>query len=346
MLVSLSRLRRLTWLAVAALILPPLTLLPHTTSSTDLARVRNSLVFESAPPAHFAWSPSQTPQDFLLDDTPPAEVFLAAARRLGLDDLPDDLQRARVISGHLLASQPRLLGGPIQASLGETYRRIVNSGEGYCADFVRVFQAFAVAAGMPMRAWAFSFDGFGGHGHIVVEIWNRQQGRWQMLDLYNNVYFPGKDGQPLDAMAVRDGFKRDASSMKSLPLVPQARPGFKIESKLQNYYMAGIDEWYLWWGNNPFSYEGSTAVRLLSPVARPLAQVGAIVQGVHPKAVGLELDVNAERREAMKRLAWQTKVVGLLMLFGFVLLCWVLVQRMRATRRDRSKAYSAFPHGG
>jgi hypothetical protein len=344
-LVGLSRLRKLTWLAVAALVLPPLTLVPHATSSTDLARVRNSLVFESAPPTDFVWSPSHTPQDFLLDDAPPAEVFVAAAHRLGLDGLPDDLQRARAISEHLLASHPRLVGGPIQASLGETYRRIMNSGEGYCADFVRVFQALAVAAGMPMRTWAFSFDGFGGHGHIVVEIWNRQQGRWQMLDLYNNVYFPGEDGQPLDAMAVRDGFKRDPASMQSMPLVPQARPGFKIESKLRNYYLKGIDEWYLWWGNNPFSYEGSAAVRLLSPVARPLAQAGAIVQGVHPKAVGLALDVNAGRREAMTWLAWQTKVVGLFMLLGFALLCWVLVQRVRAAGRDRSHAYPASPHG-
>jgi hypothetical protein len=343
-LVSLSRLRRLTWLAVAALVLPPLTLLPHTTKSTDIARVRNSLIFESAPAADFAWTPSHTPKDFLLDDAPPAEVFVAEARRLRLDGLPDDFQRALAISEHLLASQPRLLGGPVQASLGETYRRIVNSGEGYCADFVRVFQAFAVAAGMPMRAWAFSFDGFGGHGHIVVEIWNRQQGRWQMLDLYNNVYFPGDDGQPLDAMAVRSGFKRDPGSMVSMPLVPKARPGFKIESKLQNYYVAGIDEWYLWWGNNPFSYEGSAAVRLLSPVARPLAQAGAIVQGVHPKAVGLALDVNADRRQAMKWLAWQTKAVGLLMLLGLVLLCWALAQRVRAARRDKSNAYPGLSH--
>lgn len=345
MLVSWLRLRTLTWVAVIALVLPPLTLAPQATSSTELARVRNALVFDAAPRAAFEWAPAQTPRDFLLDDVAPDPKFVEKASQLGLAQMPDDLQRALAISRHLLASQPRLTGGPIQAPLAETYRRIVEAGAGYCADFVRVFQAFAAAAGMPMRTWAFSFDGFGGHGHIVVEIWNRQAGRWQMLDLFNNVYFPGADGQPLDAMAVRDGFVRNASAMKSVPLVPQARPGFKHEDKLRAYYLAGLDEWYLWWGNNPFAYEDAATVRLLTPVARPLAQMGAIAQGVQPMAKGLAMEQNSDRVAAMRRLAWHTRAVGVLMLIGFLLLCWIALQRALAWRRRRKLRVLTESHG-
>ena len=321
-----------TWLAAALIVLPPLSLLPHATSSTELARVRNALVFDTAPRAAFDWTPAHPPPDFLLDDVPPQAQFAALARKLGLDALDDDWQRALAISRHLLASSPRLSGGPIQAPLDETYRRIVQRGEGYCADFVRAFQAIAVAAGMPLRTWAFSFDGFGGHGHIVIEIWNRQLGRWQMLDLYNNVYFPAADGRPLDALAVRDGFVHDAAAMASLPLVEQARPGYKFESKLRDYYVAGLDEWYLWWGNNPFSYENAPAVQALSPVSRPLAQLGAIAQGVQPHAVGLVTASNDGQMAAMYRLTWQVRAVMLLVLLGFALMCWSALQHVLRLR--------------
>jgi hypothetical protein len=336
-LVKVPHLRALTWIAVAAIVLPPLTLLPQGTSSTDLARVRNAMVFDAVPREAFEWTTAKIPAGFMLDDVPPDPYFVEVARRLDLDALTDDWQRAIAISRHLLASQPRLTGGPIQAPLRETHRRIVEGGEGYCADFVRAFQALAAPAGMPLRTWAFSFDGFGGHGHIVVEIWNRQLGRWEMLDLFNNVYFPGADGLPLDAMAVRDGFVRDAAAMVSLPLVAQARPGYKTESKLRDYYVAGLDEWYLWWGNNPFSYENASAVRALTPASRPLAQLGAIAQGVQPHAVGLATASNDGQVSAMRRLTWQVRAVMSLMLLGLVLMCWSALRHLlrRSTRTGR-----------
>jgi hypothetical protein len=64
-----------------------------------------------------------------------------------------------------------------------------------CASFT----GLAIAAGIPVRAWAFSFDGFGGHGHVWVEIWNRQLERWQLLDVFNNYYFVGIEASPVGA---------------------------------------------------------------------------------------------------------------------------------------------------
>jgi hypothetical protein len=319
-----------------------LSLLPHLTSSTEVAKLRNAVVFDEAPRSAFDFDPTRWPADFLLDRRPPDAYFVAVAKPLQLDALPDDWSRALAISRHLLTGQPRLTGGAIQAPLQETHQRIVQRGEGYCADFIRVFQALAATAGMPMRAWAFSFDGYGGHGHIVVEIWNRQQKRWQMLDVFNNVYYRGADGQPLAALEVRDGFLRDAAAMNSLPLVPQARAGFRFEDKLRDYYQRGLQEWYLWWGNNPFEYEDAKAVRWLYPASRPLAQLGGIAQGVQPHAVALASDANAERRAAMKRLGWQIRIVAGLLLLSLGTLLWLGLRR-RADRKAEQSAQLAAP---
>lgn len=334
--------RWLGWAAAAVLVLSPLTLAPYLTSSTEVAKLRNAMVFGEAPRTAFDFDPARWPADFLLDQRAPEAYFVAVTQPLELNNLPDDWSRALAISRHLLTGQSRLTGGAIQAPLQETHRRIVQQGEGYCADFIRVFQAMAATAGMPMRAWAFSFDGYGGHGHIVVEIWNRQQQRWQMLDLFNNVYYRGADGQPLSALEVRDGFLRDASAMNSLPLVPQARLGFRFEPKLREYYQRGLQEWYLWWGNNPFDYEDAQAVRWLYPVSRPLAQLGGIVQGVQPHAVALVSDANARQRAQMRQLGWHLRIVAGLMLLSLAILLWQLLQR-RADRRAAVSAQRAAP---
>jgi hypothetical protein len=314
--------------ALAAVVIPPLTLLPHVGSSTDMARLRNAMVFEVATREAFEWTPALAPPDFLRDVVRPSAPFTARAQVLHLDSLADDWGRAAAISQHLLTGAPRLSGGPIQAPLDETYQRIVGRGEGYCADFVRVFQALAVAVGLPTRAWAFSFDGYGGHGHIVIEIWNRQSQRWQMLDLFNNVYYTDAKGQPLAALAVRDGFVREPAAMTSVPLVPNARPGYRIEDKLREYYARGLPEWYLWWGTNPYTVDSVLTQAPLNLMPRAAGLLGTIALGVHPKAVALVQEGNAAQRSAMRRLqvhvfvAIALSVVGLVALAGWGVRRW------------------------
>src|SRR5690606_37056993 len=96
----------------------------------------------------------------------------------------DDWRTALRIGSHLLQGviSNRGSGGPIQGSLSETLRRITERGDGYCGDYVDAFTALATEAGLFTRSWAFSFDGFGGHGHIFNEIWDRQAGTWRMID--------------------------------------------------------------------------------------------------------------------------------------------------------------------
>jgi hypothetical protein len=328
--------QRATWVAAAALLLPPLSLTPYATSGTELARVRNALVFEHSPQPAFEWTPANMPNDFLRDRSEPDASFVRIARELRLAEQPDDWTRALVISRHLLGNAPRLNGGAIQADLDVTYRRITTHGDGYCADFVRVFQALAGAAGIPMRAWAFSFDGYGGHGHVFPEIWNRQRGVWQLVDLFNNAYFiRGGSDLPLSALALRGALQSGDPSLRIMPLHASARAGFVQESKLWDYYRRGLPEWYLWWGNNPFDYERSIAVRSLAPLSRSLAQVGAIVEGVQPHAHALATAHNAAQRRAMRQL--RAHVIGAALVFcaGLVTLVVVLLQRGRSGSASR-----------
>ena len=158
------------------------------------------------------------------------------------------------ISAHLLtASGKPLGGGAIQADLRTTLRRIEERGDGYCADYVRSFSALALAAGIPVRSWAFSFDGFGGHGHVIPEIWNRQASRWQLVGVFNNLAYLDRKGEPLSAMEFRAQLLEGRTDLQFQTLVPSARPGFVHPEKIRNYYDRGATEWYLWWGSNPYS---------------------------------------------------------------------------------------------
>ena len=99
--------------------------------------------------------------------------------------------------------------GPIRADLSTTYTLIV-SGVGYCSDYVRVYLAASNATGLFCRQWAFSFDGFGGHGHTCVEIYDRQRGKWVFVDVLNNVYAVAAGQQePLSVLELRSACSQD-----------------------------------------------------------------------------------------------------------------------------------------
>ncbi len=279
-----------------------LSLAPYLSSSTEVVRMRNALLIVDGPATDFDWSPATRPAGFALDSAPPDPMFVAAVRRLQLDTLPDDWARAVAISRHLLTGSQTLSGGAIQSDLRSTYRRIIEHGDGYCADFVRAFSALAGTAGIPVRSWAFSFDGFGGHGHVFPEIWNRQLQRWQLIDVYNNYAIVDADNQPLAAMEFRRALLEGTAGVQLRPLAESARPGFILEEKAWQYYRNGRHEWYLWWDEQAFAYDQSWAVRSFEGHSRSLAQMGAIVQGVHPRIRILATTHNAPKIAAMRRL--------------------------------------------
>ena len=110
----MKRLRRpglWRWAIAAAMAAALLSLTPYLRSGTELARVRNALVFDAAPASAFDWSPDQAPASFLRDSRPPDAEFARVAASLELDRAPDDWARGVMIADYLLASAPQLVGG-------------------------------------------------------------------------------------------------------------------------------------------------------------------------------------------------------------------------------------------
>jgi hypothetical protein len=299
-------------------------LAPHFTSSTELVRMRNALLMQDDSDARFDWTPAAIPADFLLERHSPDPRFAAAVREMHLEKLGSDWDRALAIGSHLLSRVTPRSGGPIQSDLNTTYQRIVDKGQGYCGDFVDVFTGLALAAGIPVRAWAFSFDGFGGHGHIFNEIWDRDAGKWKMIDVFNNYYFVGPEGTPLSALEFRSALQRNAPGLRMLPVDARAPPGYRHEDKAWDYYRRGLPEWYLWWGNNVFSYDRSPFVRTLGGASRSLEQLGGIAAGVHPGIKVLPSADNAPQRQSMQRLRMHLlAVVALAVLTLLLLAAWL-----------------------
>lgn len=292
----------LFWCSAFAAVLTGATLAPHFFDSAELVRMRNALLLDPVPARH-EWTPEGAPADFAVETRPPNPLYADVVTRENLRVEGSDWGTALAIARHLLANERRN-GGAIQSDLDETYRRITAHGDGYCGDFADVFTGLASTAGVFSRPWAFSFDGFGGRGHIFNEIWESAERRWIMIDVFNNMYFAGEDGRPLSAAALHAALQNN-SPLHVVPIVASARPGFKYDVKAIDYYRRGLPEWYMWWGNNVFAYDRAALVRLFGGVSRSMEQLGGIVQGAHPHIRVLQDDANTSRVEAMQLLAWR-----------------------------------------
>lgn len=329
------------------LLLAILSLAPYFTSSTEVVRMRHALLLAdsgAAGDADFDWTPANVPSDFLRERAAPYPEFADTVARLGLAAMPSDWERALAISRHLLGSAPVLSGGAIQSDLRDTYQRIVKDGQGYCGDFVRVFTGLAIAAGIPVRAWAFSFDGFGGHGHIWPEIWNRQLGRWQLVDIFNNSYLVGAEGVVLSAIEAHRTLLRDPVSLRLLPLHPDARPGFMVEEKAWDYYRRGLGQWYMLWGNNVFSYDQASLVRVFGNVSRSLEQVGGIAQGVYPEIRLLVDGADHAQVEAIYRLRSHLLLVSGVVVGALLALLLLLAGWWKSRRKLLSRQMAEIDH--
>lgn len=85
----------------------------------------------------------------------------------------------------------------------------------------------------------------------------------------------------LSTLEFREGITRGNAIGWRL-IAPEARPGYKYFEKAVDYYRRGTNEWYLWWGNNAFEYDGHPVVSMLSVSSRSLGQLSAIAVGMHP----------------------------------------------------------------
>jgi hypothetical protein len=309
-----------------------LTLLPYLINGSEPVRVRNALLFSAGGMGQFEWTPLSLPPDYRVETGPIDPLFADLVVRLGLKGLPSDWDRVVAIEKHLLES-PEARGPAIQADLRTTYRQIVVNGRGYCADFVRVFRALATAAGMPVRSWAFSFDGFGGHGHVWMEFWDRRAGQWQLIDVFDNYYFTD-GGRRLSALEFRHALESRSPTLRLALIAEHATPGYVHEEKAWDYFRRGLPEWYLMWANIPFSYEADPLVRWLSPISRSAAQGVAVLRGLQPKPYLLATEVNRPAIRALRLV--RLHVEGVMALWAISLLAFLygiwLPRRLRSRK--------------
>lgn len=331
------------WLALRPtgallLVLAVLLVAPQLRSGTELVRARHALTLGPDLALDEDWQPPMLPVGFKTETVPTMPYFVAVADRLRLETRPDDWARALAISAHLLAA-PQRRGGAIRNNLATTHRRIIERGDGYCGDFVRVFVAIANAAGMTVRPWAFSFDGFGGHGHIWVEVWNRQARAWQLVDVFQNYAYTLADGVPLSARQLRSALEAHDPALRLAPLWAAAQPAWVIESKAWDYLRRGLAEWYAPWGNNVQSIDVAPPVRAVSGVSRVLETLAAIALGLRPSIRMLATPASAAQREDMRALRARLLVASGSGLAGAVLLVAALFvpRRRRAAVASRER---------
>lgn len=231
-------------------------------------RIRNALRLRRGDARDFDWTPATVPADFRVERQPPPKEIAEALREIRLPEIESDWERALALVSLLVRHWKN--DGPIRSDLVGTFRGIT-TGAGYCADYVRVFLAGASEVGLFCRQWAFSFDGFGGHGHTFVDVFDRQRGKWAFLDVHTNVYAvrAGSD-EPLDALGLRALLLEEPTSIE-FRRATEGRVGFEDFDKLLNYYRRGVDEWYLWWGNDVISRNSGGIPRALQPVSGRLA---------------------------------------------------------------------------
>jgi len=258
-------------------------------------RLRNALLLQPSTHADFDWTPDDVPADFMRETRAPLPLFTNVVSRLELAGLSDWEKACRLASHLTERAQDK---GPIQSDLATTYAHI-RRGAGHCADFVKTYLALAHAAGIFVRQWAFTHNGFGGNGHVLAEVWDPLRGKWLMLDVYNNFHaLDPETRQPLTALEFRDS----VLGLRPAALIEKTgagRPGFVHHARLLEYYRRGAGEWHLIWGNAVYGAERNVLVRLAMRAHPALGQVTAWLAGMQP---GIRIYVTAGNRAAVDAL--------------------------------------------
>jgi len=293
---------RLLALDLLALLVLGLWVIAHAIPSSEAVRLRNALSYGGTiTAADLDWAPDKAPHSFKFQDTQLPPYLADAVRQLDFSQARDNWSRSQIIARHLQGFIRDK--GPVMAGLEQTYRKVVTEGEGYCGDYARLFSAMAQAAGIPVRQWSFSFDSYGGHGHIFNEIWDEQSGRWLAIDVYNNyLYVDAQTGHPLSALDFRAALRGDRASPQLQKFNPLIRPGFEIPEKAIDYYQRGASQWYLLWGSDIAGADQNPWVKWTDRLSRHLGQLMAIVVGVQPDVRIIATPESADKIAALAQL--------------------------------------------
>ena len=243
-----------------------------------------------------------------------------------------EFEQGLILARHLIANKRK--GKAIQGSVREAYHLIRDQGRGYCADYSQVFTALALAAGIPVREWGLGFDGFG-RGHAFNDIYDTRLQQWVFIDSYHSLFvIDPPSGRPLSTLEFQRRLLDDGNmqTYRFVPIVAE-KYRFHTPAEANAYYEKTAANFYLFWGNNVFSYDAATVVRLLAPVSRSLEVLGAIATGAQPGIRVLELPGN---ESYIARLETIRHGLVAALILALVLLTTLVLQIVRARRRSRT----------
>lgn len=301
-------------------------------------QIRNAFIADVGTESDIMWTPGNVPEGYLLERGKAADEFARVAEQVlgAVDNSAGNMQKALEIARHL-ATGPGT-GDGIRSNTIDTYRAIMTGDQGYCSDFTQVFNAIALAAGIPVREWGVSFEGFSGNGHAFNEVYDFGLDKWVMIDSFFSLYIlDTRSNEPLSAVEFRD-FLSSGSHTEDIAVIPivAERFGFPSPPAAIEYYRRGADQFYLWFGNNVFSYDRHAAVQFFGPMSRALEQGAAIVSGVHPEIRIVSTALNKSLIDALLKTRNQfiLSVVILIVLSGLLMAQLIALRKMRRVNRQ------------
>jgi hypothetical protein len=283
-----------------------LVLAPTREASIDAVRIRNAMVAEVGDPGQTDWPPSAIPRNYNLEKLPAPVFFTAIVERLIPPEARAEpaLAKALRIAQHL--RQTSRHGDPIQANTRETYEKIISGQGGYCSDYTQAFNALALAAGLKVREWGFTWQDMA-NGHAFNEIWDPELEKWVFIDVFTSFYVvDAATGKPMSALEFRASLLDEpgAGPIKVIPIVAE-RFGFKSPEKALDWYRRGVPQMFLVLGNSVFSYDANPVIHMTEPLPRSVEMSVAVVLGEHPQFLFVPSASHPEIRGKVNRLRWQ-----------------------------------------
>jgi len=319
------------FVALAVLVVSGGFLAPYLGSGQDQVLVRNSLLYDVAGTMDvFGVAPeAATAPAYDRSALPPSLLEDLA----GLDER-HAFATAVALVRYLDTPGPPV-GGQIASDSLQALATIRAGAGGYCADYTQVFMMLAAIVGIPAREWGFSFRGYSGDGHAVVEVYDADRAQWIFFDVFNGFYVIGADGRPLSFLELRRGLLDGSTSAAAVVTVTDVSP-FTSPDRILHYLRRGVARAYLWEGASAAEAEQQPVVRWLGKRSRALSQLGAIVLGLHPRML---IVPEPQERAALLEL----RLVGLSVLGGVLSLSVGLVILLVAMQRSRANVIDVRP---
>jgi hypothetical protein len=282
--------------------------------ASEMTRLRNALLLSVGTIDDFSWTPSQVPGDFQQEKTTVPNSIV----QFQLSKGATESQWKNTLSTVNKLRENTRFGRAIQSNTEQALSLIVNEGRGYCADYTQVINALSYHNQVFVREWGMSFDGYGGWGHAFSEFYIEAWQKWVFVDVYNGFYVQQKGSeQPLSVLEFRQLLANAPQEIAVIRTL--GKFGFNNDQALVNYYLRGVDQFYLWWANDSLSYDEHPVIQWAAQFGRPVEQLTAIIMDAHPKIKVLALDTNELMREKMQLLKIKlVSAVVILSLLGVV----------------------------